>query len=489
MAILRRSSFAFPRQWNPNQAPTFPVEFDPALTPSFAYMPCLGLPAPLLTRGACIETQNGLTFQPSPVGLGAAGIDGYFGGGGGAGNTYALPQTVGTILFLATVGWASNDSTSHYICQFGSPNYPGGPALDFTKYSDNNIYAGWYSGSDTRVQVAASGLWSAGATVALGLTWSTAGTTLYVNGKSVGTNATTPSVGNTAGQYINVGTYIGSGFTSSEWFNTTSSDSISYLQIFDFAMSAGQVAKFQAAPFSMLRPVVRRQFFAASSGSSFTATPGAGLIAFTGLAPTLAAAASASPGAGSILLTGAAPILAAGASLTPAAGLVAFSGFIPSVSTAANVSALPGAGLIALTGLAPTITAGANSTPGAGLIGIAGAAPTVTASASLAAGLGTITIAGLQPTFGSSANVSVSPGVGSVSFTGYAPTVAASYVGAPGPGSVVITGNVPTIPGQAWAFTPSPLRQCAAAPIIRFGSAQFDNRALSARQSNRSAGI
>ncbi|WP_162588321.1 hypothetical protein [Variovorax sp. RA8] len=119
-------------------------------------------------------------------------------------------------------------------------------------------------------------------------------------------------------------------------------------------------------------------FREAAGGGGTAVNPGAGTVAITGFAPSIAQPHSATPGTGAIALTGFAPTIGQPHSAAPGAGAVGLTGYAPTISQ--PHSAVPGAGAIAITGYAPTVTqSGAqNVAPGAGAIVLTGHAPTVT---------------------------------------------------------------------------------------------------------------
>lgn len=129
-------------------------------------------------------------------------------------------------------------------------------------------------------------------------------------------------------------------------------------------------------------------FREATGGGGTAVNPGAGSVAITGYAPSIAQPHSATPGTGAIALTGFAPTVGQPHTAAPGAGAVALTGYAPTISQ--PHSAVPGAGAIAITGYAPTVTqSGAqNVAPGAGAIVLSGHAPTVTQGTTLPPRLG-----------------------------------------------------------------------------------------------------
>lgn len=113
-----------------------------------------------------------------------------------------LNFTSGTITCWAfnTIAFNNNGSVDAFFGQ----NFGGSSALQFLKFTDGNLYMGWYTGaSDTRVVVAASSsnfpqsVWALYA-----LVWSPSGTSVYIydaanpTGLLIGSNNSTPAVSN-----------------------------------------------------------------------------------------------------------------------------------------------------------------------------------------------------------------------------------------------------------------------------------------------------
>lgn len=171
-----------------------------------------------------------------------------------AGNTFAIPQTQGTVAAFMTTGWASNDGVAHYLCAFGrlGPLY-----FDITKYSDNNLYSGWVYGADTRATASAASSWAANDSFVLGVSWSSAGTSSYVKGSVLATNGSAPTTGNTAlaTSIVNIGDSQEFGVGAAPWM-TTSNDALYYFVIWNRALSAQEWALLNARPWSIVKPVM-----------------------------------------------------------------------------------------------------------------------------------------------------------------------------------------------------------------------------------------
>ena len=164
--------------------------------------------------------------------------------------------------------------------------------------------------------------------------------------------------------------------------------------------------------------------------SGTNVTPGAGSIAITGYAPTIAQTANQSitPGVGNIVITGYAPTISQPQAVNPGVGSLVITGYAPTVTQNVDVPVNPGVGTIAITGYAPTVAQTANQSvlPATGTIAITGYSPAVsqTANQAITPDVGTITVTGYAPTVQQApASQNITPDVGTITITGYAPTV------------------------------------------------------------------
>jgi Concanavalin A-like lectin/glucanases superfamily len=113
--------------------------------------------------------------------------------------------------------WGQGDS-SEFSCQI---------------FTDNNWYCGWSTSADRRVIIAASAVnyptnvWSY-----YTLVWNSAGTTLYRNGVSIGTNGTGPATANLSGSFL-----IGKQGINNQYFPGSEDD----FRIYNRALSAAEV--------------------------------------------------------------------------------------------------------------------------------------------------------------------------------------------------------------------------------------------------------
>lgn len=395
MAVTRRTSFAFPRQWNPTQVPSFPVEIDGNKAPRGLILSTTGNSHGRDLTGNYAGIATGSTgVSATPAGVGLTSVSGGVVG-------YAIPPPLifsietyvqaGSALSggEAVCGWnqsadGSSGTTDRQILGTGVNHYnfnifPSGSCLSTTASFNDDIVThivGVCDGSNSYI---------------------------YINGVL---SNTLPGglayTGYTLPAYFVIGNA-----GSNPW-----SGKIMLVNVTTAAWTASEVAQRAAAPFAMFRPLVRRTYsIGAAGGTSFTAAPGVGAVTFTGLGPTVSA----------------------DASLTPGVGSVVFTGLQPTVSVGSNFTATPGVGSVVFTGLTPTVAAGVTASPG----------------------VGAVTFTGLQPTVSTGADVTLTPGVGSVVFTGFAPTVTPQDVAlTPGTGAILFTGFRPNI-GSTVIITPS----------------------------------
>jgi hypothetical protein len=119
----------------------------------------------------------------------------------GAGITYNLPQPRGTVVVDTIANFAAGNGAHHALLYFtAGGGFPTGPGIHMTKFTDNNLYIGWFSGVDHRVVIAATGFWAAGDRVQFALAYdSTLATTerVYVNMIERGTRVAALTTGNT----------------------------------------------------------------------------------------------------------------------------------------------------------------------------------------------------------------------------------------------------------------------------------------------------
>lgn len=173
----------------------------------------------------------------------------------GAGITYNLPQTRGTVVVDTIAKFAPNDSLEHGPCVFtidSGDNY-----FDMNKYSDNNLYMGWVTATvDQRIAVTATG-WTAGDRVQFALAWDTGlGTTerAYVNAIEIGTRATALTTFDTASGGVNNRIRLGNTAAVDDTAFSFGPGSIGWVGVFDRMLTADELALLMRSPFAMYAP-------------------------------------------------------------------------------------------------------------------------------------------------------------------------------------------------------------------------------------------
>lgn len=223
------------------------------------------------------------------------------------------------------------------------------------------------------------------------------------------------------------------------------------LYLWNRTLSDIEVSDLFSDPYGPIRQVSQEySFFDYVTSSGATATPAAGSLSITGLAPTTFGSANAdiaSPGA--LALSGLAPSATSGVVLTPGASSLALSGSAPSlisdhVLTADTTSSL------ALTGAAPTVFGDANAAPNPQAVAISGLAPSVSSDQMLSPDSMALVLTLMAPTVTSSPDA-LTPASQSVAISGQVPTVTVIpdppvYVGV---GTVAVGDHVAVLsPGE-----------------------------------------
>lgn len=110
--------------------------------------------------------------------------------------TPTQPPNAGSISFWLKPNFNSGDSTDHIAFEWANSTTAPTNALNFDRYLDNNLYVGWFTGgTDNRIVVADTGLFSAGVWANHVFTWdNSAGQKYYLNGVQKGSNVTTSFV-------------------------------------------------------------------------------------------------------------------------------------------------------------------------------------------------------------------------------------------------------------------------------------------------------
>jgi hypothetical protein len=221
-----------------------------------------GMPGyPAFIRRGNLATTGYVNSARSSAGLAGSGLSGptnAYWGGSSASNTFTFNQNEGTVLLHFQTNFAPTDGADHTFFCIGPNNYPTGPSFDILKYGDNNWYCGWWSGSDTRVSVSATGTFTSGVPTTIAVTWNKTtgltGTRLYTNGILRGTNTTSPSTGSTAGSVFALG--MAQSLTNFPFFN--GGGIIYSFIVLDKAITADEIANFNANPTTIFDAPTRR---------------------------------------------------------------------------------------------------------------------------------------------------------------------------------------------------------------------------------------
>src|SRR5487761_1896941 len=262
MAIVRRATSAFPRQWNPTQAPSWPVEIDPARAP-----PGLTFCLPFGVNGftdlvsGCRPAISQSAFGPALNS--AAGFLAYPLTATGLFSfeiLFTIPNVGGGV-----VGWDNNASASSGIYDHCLGTYGGN--MDAYVYSGASIHA---SGSPL----------SAYTTYHAVATNDGTDLRLYVNGSLVATAAAGLAYTGYSTPYL----IVGKNALSGAW-----PEQVILVNAAIAAWSAAQVADRYAEPFAMLRPVVQRTSSVPAGETTFSAaltdtTAGSDVVTGTGAA-------------------------------------------------------------------------------------------------------------------------------------------------------------------------------------------------------------
>lgn len=134
-------------------------------------------------------------------------------------------------------------------------------------------------------------------------------------------------------------------------------------------LSDAEMLSLAANPWQIFKGPNRRLLIAAAGAGPVDTpvTPGAGALALTGYAPTVAQSVNqtAAPAAGALTLTGYVPSVTrtAHVSTTPGTGSLTLTGYAPTVTRTTSQTLQPSPGGLTLTGYAPLITQGADNAP------------------------------------------------------------------------------------------------------------------------------
>lgn len=309
-------------------------------------------------RGAVIGGFNsGGARGHLKAGWGLTNSGGYW-GGSGAGNTYSLDTTSGTVIVAFVPDHDSGSAGDRIMLSVGNASFPSTPGIAVSNFF-GNWTAGWADGADKRVSVSAAGLYSTGEVLTAGLTWDATAQRVYMRGVEIGSGAAA-TYASTAGSDFLLGNYA----ASYPWISS-STGGILYALVFDRALSAAEML---AAERDMwwwcrqprARPVRRTAITVVEVAlTGIAATASSGSVA----AGVAAAAAGMEVVAGAGTASAALAVTLSGAAITMAAGTLAYTiGFTltGSATTAAHgtLSADPGNVSRSLTGIQMTALPG-----------------------------------------------------------------------------------------------------------------------------------
>lgn len=183
-----------------------------------------------------------------------------------------LDSSSGTIVFRAYPTGAYNNSAVDMLCGATKTDYT--TEFSCQKFSDGNLYFGWFNSVDRRVIVAASaGNWAQNQWQTYALAWSSSGSALYRNGVQIGSTATT-ALAATIPANITLMNRGGMGAA------LTSGTKISDWMVYNRALSAGEVASLYAQPYGLFLPSNARRFYGTAQAWQQTL---AELLAFSDL--------------------------------------------------------------------------------------------------------------------------------------------------------------------------------------------------------------
>jgi hypothetical protein len=295
VAILRRSSLAFPRQWSPTAVPTWPVEIDSgnAASSSLAGYWLLngGAPVDLTGRyGGAVAGSGGVpvpTMTPrGPAGSWPGSPAGLFGWTVAGGHILGGLTAWTIVATIQTTTGGNQDGNTIYCERAASGN-------DIVKIGQQDGHGVAFSAimrSDggTLIDTGDGITINDGTIRTLIATYDNANVRQYQNGAL--TLSTAWSGGNAftdASTVCSIGYDVADPGTGSNW-----TGSILQVAIFKSTLSAGQVAQLSAAPFAMLRPIVRRTYSVPAATGAFTGSISDSAASSTSQSGVMASAAS-----------------------------------------------------------------------------------------------------------------------------------------------------------------------------------------------------
>jgi hypothetical protein len=167
------------------------------------------------------------------AGYGITGNGGYW-GSSGAGNTYALPTTEGTVIVAVVADHNANDGVAHqpFFLGVNSSNR----TVEAVKWSDNNLYIGII---DKRMVFSVSGLYLAGdPAFTIATTWQAAGQAAFVKGVQRGTSASTGLGDTSGGNFV-----LGQNDAATRKWSSGTTGGVLFALIFDRALTVAEIAE------------------------------------------------------------------------------------------------------------------------------------------------------------------------------------------------------------------------------------------------------
>lgn len=244
------------------------------------------------------------------------GVGGYWRAPVGAGTTFTMPTTRGTVLWHGFTTTASGDPVFNrrYLWAIGNAaSWPASPWCGLADF-DNSLIGGWVNGGvDGRASgsSASGAAWAANSSPVVALTYGPSGQAIHANGVQIGANGFN-NFGSTASGIFAVGD---AEITIPYARNT--GDATHYLMILSTEVPASDRLEMARDPWWWVERPRLRVARKPLSVIAHTATPGPGQITLTGRQPLVRASATLSPGFGQMAWQGAVPTIRAGASPRP----------------------------------------------------------------------------------------------------------------------------------------------------------------------------
>jgi len=223
-----------------------------ALAQGLSFVQAFGnRPSPsFITRGAVVSSYQAGATTAMRGGVPGMATSGGWWGSTSANNTYSVNAARGTVLVAFLADHDSGSAGFRILLYLGNDAFPASAAIAISNFGGSWV-AGWADGTDKRISVSATGLYSNGETVVAGLTWGPGGQTSYVKGRAVGTGAAA-TYASTAGSTFTVGNYA-------NIYPWNTSGGIYYALSFDRELSPTEMAEAAADPWWWARQPARRR--------------------------------------------------------------------------------------------------------------------------------------------------------------------------------------------------------------------------------------